>query len=187
MGNVNYKPEKQCDGCGHWNAIENTKCQACLLAFPLSRTELESQLAAANERVETLHKEREEFYNKWMYENARRRDDEGVWLETRDANKRMGEEIKRLTERAVRAEKVVAECEASGFVTKDGTARKVNGTLCLDDDGVIVADGATVYFVDEFGDIVEYDCRGIEGSIPSGLFWSTKEALDKARKQGGRA
>lgn len=97
------------------------------------------------------------------------------------------ERVKQLTERAVRAEKVVAECEASGFVTKDGTARKVNGTLCLDDDGVIVADGATVYFVDEFGDIVEYDCRGIEGGIPSGLFWSTREALEVARKQGGRA
>ena len=69
--------------------------------------DLMDQLAAANKRVETLHKEREEFYNKWMYENARRRDDEGVWLETRDANKRMSEEIKQLRERAVRAENVV--------------------------------------------------------------------------------
>ena len=97
------------------------------------------------------------------------------------------ERLKELTERAERAEKVVAECEASGFVTKNGEARKVNGTLCLDDDGVIIADGATVYFVDEFGDIVEYDCRGIEGGIPSGLFWSTRDALEVARKQGGRA
>ena len=183
-GGMSVRKEHQCPTC------DGTRCECANCNndhheggwCSCEIRSLQSQLAAANERA----KELQDLNNRWI-KIATKHYPPNWAMDPGNPELTISNIVEQLKERAERAEKVVAECEASGFVTKNGEARKVNGTLCLDDDGVIIADGATVYFVDEFGDIVEYDCRGIEGGIPSGLFWSTRDALEVARKQGGRA
>lgn len=54
---------------------------------------LERKITEADDRVYRASREREDARSERDYERQRRRDDEGVWLETRDANLRAQKQI----------------------------------------------------------------------------------------------
>jgi hypothetical protein len=85
----------KCPDCKKNHRSGGRLCESCyesrIKDLTRKRDALQAELKAASERSETLRKERDDFREKWQYENARRRDDEGVWLATRDANKELTE------------------------------------------------------------------------------------------------
>ena len=86
------------------------------------------------------------------------------------------------------AARIISQCRAAGFIGPDGKVRKVLGTLMYTEDGCIVADCGRVYFLDEDGDVIEWDASGTGDHIPVERCYSTREAAQAAAaKEADRA
>ena len=78
------------------------------------------------------------------------------------------------------AARIISQCRAAGFIDEKGEVRKVLGTLMYTEDGCIVADCGRVYFLDEDGDVIEWDASGTGDHIPVERCYSTREAAQAA-------